>query len=133
MAYVRSGNSGGGGGGLTKTVLWTNPNPSANMGSATLTLSDNVNNYDYIGFKYQGRTAYTPTQIYEVIVPIDTWNKSNTSSSDTKGPFEATLGYNYSGFIYRTVAKASDTSVYVSKRGSYSDSACAPLEIYGLK
>lgn len=131
MAYIRSGN--GGGGGLTKTVLWTNSNPSAGMGEVTLTLSDNASNYDYIGIKYQGRTAYTPTREYDVIIPIATWNNSSTSTTDTAGPFEIAIGYNYSGFQNRTIQRVSDTSLKVSKRGSYSDSASAPIEIYGLK
>ena len=133
MAFVRSGKSAGGGGGLVKTTLWTNSNPSAGMGEVTLTLSDSASNYDYIGIKYQGRVAYTPTREYDVIFPIETWNNSSTSTTDTAGPFNAAIGYNYSGFQYRTVQRVSDTSVKVSKRGTYSDAACAPLEIYGLK
>lgn len=123
----------GGGGGLTKTTLWTNATPSAGMGEVTLTLSESATNFDYIGIKYQGRTTYTPTREYDVIIPIATWNNSSTSTTDTAGPFEIAIGYNYSGFQYRTIQRVSDTSLKVSKRGSYSDSACAPLEVYGLK
>ena len=131
MAYIRSGN--GGGGSLVKTTLWTNSNPSSGMGEVTLTLSESATNFDYIGIKYQGRTSYTPTREYDVIIPIETWNNSSTSTTDTAGPFEIAIGYNYGGFFNRTIQRVSDTSLKVSKRGSYSDSACAPLEIYGLK
>ena len=130
MAYIRSGN--GGGGGMTKTVLWTNP--STTMGATTITLSDNASNYDYLGIHFQGRTNYTPTETYDVLIPIETWNRSSSASADTKGPFEMAIGYKYNGSNLREVYRVSDTEIYFSKRsGSYSDGASMPLEIYGLK
>ena len=128
--YVRSGN--GGGGGLTKTTLWTNT--SSTMGAVTITLSDNASNYDYLGIHFQGRVNYTPTETYDVLIPIETWNRSSSASADAKGPFEMAIGYRYNSSNLREVYRVSDTEIYFSKRsGSYSDSASMPLEIYGLK
>lgn len=42
-------NGGGGGGGLTITKLWENSSPSASFAGQTITLSDDVENYDFIG------------------------------------------------------------------------------------
>lgn len=39
----------GGGGGNAPTVLWTNTAPSTTFGAQTVTLSDDVSNYDFIG------------------------------------------------------------------------------------
>lgn len=44
------------GGGLTKELLWTNPNPTQSFGNTRVTITD-ITNYDYIMFE----TAICPT------------------------------------------------------------------------
>jgi len=126
----------GGGGGLKKTVLWTRPSSQTSFGEETLTLSDDVNNYDYIGFHFAGRN---PTQAghkeYDIIIPIETYNDSYRDNSSFGNSY-IVLGYvNGSSAYYRIVYKLTDTTLKVSKRydGGYTDLACAPIEIYGLK
>ena len=47
MAFIRA-SQGGGDGGLSETLLWGNPNPSASMSSRLITLSDDYTQYDLI-------------------------------------------------------------------------------------
>lgn len=54
MSFFRAGK----GGGATETLLWTNPNPSSDMGSSgsvntVITLSESYDNYDMLRIKFK--------------------------------------------------------------------------------
>lgn len=77
MALYRcsSNNSGGGGGGtLTETTLWTNSSPSSAQTNTTISLSNNINNYDYLRI-YWKRDTSTNEDI-SVMVSVDDFKKT---------------------------------------------------------
>ena len=50
----------GGGGNTpasTETVLWTNNSPTSTFANQTVTLSDNISDYDYLCFEYRSTTG----------------------------------------------------------------------------
>ena len=57
-------------GGLDETVLWTNPSPTSAFAGQTITLSDNVDNYDYLEFEYKPANNLNTT--YKAIFSIAT-------------------------------------------------------------
>ena len=64
------------GGGLTKTILWTNPNPQNEMGGTQLVMSDFITNYKLITIEY-----LLSTTLQKVITTV--YNK-NTDFTETR-------------------------------------------------
>lgn len=122
-----------GGGGLDKTVLWSLPSSQTTFGDETLTLSDDINNYSYIGFHYYGRILGGNKE-YDVLASVESLNDA-INDSVSSGRLYFALSYLYENVQYlRNVWKVSNTQVRITKRnGQYTDLACAPIEIYGLK
>ena len=55
-------------GGMTETVLWTNPNPTASFSAQTVTLSESLRNYTY--FKVVYRSSTTGDIDFYVLFPV---------------------------------------------------------------
>lgn len=91
-------------GNITGTILWTNPNPTSNFGSQTITLSSG--DYDvlewYIGASTSGTYLFTEKSI----------KGSGISSTFIT---EINQGVNqYTGFIQRNIKYATDTTYNVA-------------------
>lgn len=62
----------GSGGGLTKDLLWTNPNPRQAMGNTIITVP-NISNYDYIMFEtyVAPLSATIPDVVYQTLCRVE--------------------------------------------------------------
>lgn len=97
--------TGGGGAKYTETSLWTNPSPSATFANTTVTLSDNLSNYDFVKIKWKSTTSVN--QIGEIILPVDNF-ASQASAPNYYNTFS--LGATTSNY-FRPVIYASDTTM----------------------
>ncbi len=129
----------GSGGGLTPTTLWSNDSPTSNFPTSgttkTVTLSDDIDNYEYI--KIRVRRNVTKADEYSVIYSVEDFKKLNTASADS---FIGAVGH-YNTAASHTVRQfycVSNTSVtfeiaYAVNSTGSSASAEIPIEIIGLK
>ena len=131
MAYIRAGASGGGG--SAETTLWTNSNPDTAFGAnQTITLSDNISNYDYIKIYY--RSSTTSSNYTSVIIPTDAFY-----SKATENPVFSIGGiYLYGGTptpMARYVYYVSDTSINIvnSANQAATGNIGIPINVYGIK
>ena len=126
-----------GGGKMEETTLWTNPDPSINFTAQAVTLSDDINNYDFLKVTY----AFYKTNLNktaEVIYSIDEVKKLAAAAGNFKG---ATAFYNSgsTGTVYsRSFSYTSNTELYFYNmqqiNGTGSDNGNGiPLKISGMK
>ena len=127
---------GGNGEQYTEAVLWTNPSPTADFAAQTITLSDSISKYKYIGIKYcfnKTNTNIIDTAIYKT-------EEVRASIIDNSTDHNIIiLGLeNIKNYIYvRAVGYVSDTSIkfsigYRTNTTGTTGNACIPLEILGI-
>ena len=137
----KKGSGGGSGGGFSETLLWTNPDPTANQGvGSELTLSDSVLNYDYIKIKF-GVTGSSSEKPYvkSVLFPSDeiTIFPSSTAALFMVGAKDLFTGKIYARHIY--YKSSSSTSILacsnamVCQESGIDNKKAVILEISGLK
>ena len=128
---------GGGGAKQTETVLWTNSAPTSNFAAQTVTLSDDINNYDYIAVTYYCSPSLT--QGARAIRSVADFKKG---VYNTKNVPEMCLSYmdgsSTPNPMFRPVLYASDTTVRfydcVTKGSStVYNGYLQPLSIIGIK
>ena len=132
--------------GFTETTLWSNSSGTSNFDAQSVTLSDNMSNYDYIGFKY--RTSTSINTISTMLVSYEDVYKSRISnlSSASDGTNTIYLGVHYgtnadTNTYAREVYYTGVKTLYFRKtiRGIATGSAgtdisrCIPLQIIGYK
>lgn len=119
----------------TETVLWTNSSPTVNFAGQTITLSDNLSNYDYIGVKIAYSTGYqTDEYCNTAIMSISDFVKS--SGSGRRPSMGLITAYN-SGYA-RSCQYVSDTSVtigncYQMATSTGTNQQTIPLQVIGIK
>ena len=123
---------GGGGAKQTETVLWTNPSPDSNFAGQTITLSESIDNFDYI--KVTAKKAYNNSTFYTAFI-VTPENFKKTLSS--LGSDRVEISFTIAGDYTRRVLYVDNTSVNFSlayKLGASgtSQSYAIPLEILGL-
>lgn len=128
------GAGGGSSGGYGKpTTLWTNPNPTAAFARQTVTVSQSMSGFKYIGIRFRAITSKT-------VEHEDVWQAEKfleakmTSNNDFIPSFAVSNGA--SGYYYRFVMSATNTTVEFSNgiSGTTSSSSVAiPVEIIGYK
>ena len=130
MAFVPM--TAGGGGSMTETTLWTNSSPSASFAAQTITLSDNISNYDYIRIKYRYNNT-TPTDSYAMTDVTSLQSMTGTGTMTLALGLQHTNGINYA----RNCLYVSDTELKFTLAwyGNNSTSALVsiPGEIIGVK
>ena len=140
MALFRCGTSGGGGS-LTPTTLWENSNTSLAFPrtgvSNEVSLSDNINNYTYIKFKFNRSTSDSVNNC-EVIYTVDEFKKFTTAASKFSGAVAFISTSGTSPVFARRMYYVSDTTINITNmaqiNGTVSDqNAGIPVAIYGLK
>lgn len=123
---------GGGGGGLSITKLWENPSPSSSMADQDITLSDAVENYDYIGIVYvQANGSTNRTRIMPMIfLPV---------VAGLTARLQVNAQYNYQRTINNIagnkmhVGEASYFGTYGNTGTTTNNQYCIPRFIYGFK
>lgn len=128
---------GGSGEQYTETVLWTNPSPSSNFAAQTITLSDSLSNYKYIGirFKIHNTHASTPNATGIMLVSEFVQNRKNTGT-DRRNILVASQNTN-NATMARNAWYVSDTSIefsvaYQISSTNTNTSYVIPLEILGI-
>lgn len=128
---------GGGGGKYTETVLWTNPNPSSYFTGQQITLSDDVDNYDYIGITWAYSMSYTSSEYCEVaIYPVSDLKKAVTSSSVRKAIPAIASGMSnvyHRVFYYISNTKLQFIDCYQSGTSTATNAQTIPIQVVGIK
>lgn len=127
---------GGGGGKLDETVLWTNPNLTSDFASQTVTLSDNVDNYDFIKFVFNLSTTaathrcsiYSVEELKTFVNPTNDWSRASSPMRSNSNNASFVRGIIYQSSNSLTIGNASG---YQSS--STSNSALIPYQIIGMK
>ena len=139
MAYIRC-ESGSKTPSMVETTLWTNASPTADFAEQDITLSDDINNYDYIEFVWCANKTHNSVQC-KMLVPLADWlitsaatsaaNKTNvilggnTTSADG-ARCGRTAGYvNATKLHFRTAHNISGSG--------YTNSCAIPLYVKGVK
>ena len=117
---------GGGGGKYTETSLWTNSAPTSSFAQQEVTLSDNIDNYDFIKVNFRNSTSDS-TEIGTLI------SASDVAKSSVYLAFEVIVS---SAAYVRRIQKTSSNSVSIT--GCYRlngtlNTACIPTSIAGCK
>ena len=95
---------------LPETTLYTNPSPTSTMKSVTLTLNDDIDNYDLLKFNY--KTLYNGSITSSVYMSVADFKETGVSKTQlTLGMGQGNLGY-LAGVRY--IIYETDTSVKVS-------------------
>lgn len=120
------------GGQMSETVLWTNPDPSSSSGfaSQTVTLSDNIDNYDFICVEYARGYRYldTKSKVYYKVSDYKTF----AGGSVPKGIFR--ISSYYRTFIYGSNIQVVFHDCYATSGTETAfNTYCTPLNIYGCK
>ena len=133
---IRVGGSGGGSG-MTKKLLWTNPNQNAEFGAQTVTLSDSYDSYDYILIEY--KLDINKPEIAETIQSNLGINTASSSMFMNLGSTTIVVNGSSSTRAVRRVANDSTKkniyfyNVYpLGSSGSWTH-LCVPLKVYGIK
>ena len=66
MALFRCGANAG----MSETVLWTNPAPTTNMTSTTITLSQSISNFDFVKLYWRVSTSNN-TETYNLYTHLE--------------------------------------------------------------
>lgn len=115
-----------------ETVLWTNANPTSSYVATDITLSDDVDNYDYIKFVCRYSTSSNVT-LSELCTLADFKSTLNTASNNMRF---AVASIATSSFAARCLSYISDTSARISAAFTASgtdNSRIIPLSVVGCK
>lgn len=118
-------------GGSTETVLWTNNSPSSNFAAQTVTLSQSIDNFDYIKITYRGGTS-NANEVHAIYPVSDIRKMSNSNLI-----WGAMAGVNSSDKYGRYISYVSDTQISFSTSGNMAGSgttnvATIPTQISGI-
>lgn len=118
---------------MSETTLWTNPNPTSSFASQPITLSQDVNNFDYIKISYRGGISNDNSM--SIIVSIADYNKADSASTNKVGI--AIAGTNSGDLRTRVMFTNGNTSIYPgdarTPTGSIDNNKAIPIKISGLK
>lgn len=122
---------GGGGGKYTETSLWTNSAPTSNFASQSVSLSESMDNFKYIGIKYKRTT--TSTDSITVIILVSEFKLATDGSTN----YHIGLGGNNTNTYTRRCVYQSNTTIGFANAGRIGtsgtdNSLIIPTEILGL-
>lgn len=131
LAFIRK--KGGGLAKVTEKVLWTNPSPSASFAQQAVTLSDSIDNYDYIAIKSKPTTGNTDPFIATYLK--EDVRKSVTGSTTNHNVMS--IACNVGAAYVRRVFYTSDTQItfdhsYQINAASTGNAYNIPLQVLGL-
>lgn len=136
-------NSGGGGGGLVRTTLWTNSSPTSDYPSSTstvtvdATLSDDMDNYQYLEFIFRKSTSNSDT--FSMIIPVSEFKLTEGGTGIGKYKYVASVTTTYVSNM-RNFYYGGDTTVkferFITYRSNSSNvvtnSYAVPIYIKGI-
>lgn len=121
MAYFMSRKaSSGGGGGLSYTTLWTNPDPTAEFGRSggvSVSLSDDIDNYQFLEFTFQKTTSNTDK--YSILIPVSEFKLSSSGAGAGKVKYAANVATATYWTFFRAFWYNSDTEVLIDQCAFY--------------
>ena len=121
-------NSGGGGGIVqyTETTLWTNASPTANFSATSITLSDDVENYDFIKIIWCRGKGYT-SSLNSCLVQIP-WTNGDNTHLNMQGRNSSSAS-----FTTRNINALSGNTITLGAAGGQADNgSCIPLQVIGI-
>lgn len=125
---------GGGGAEQVETVLWTNPSPSSTFAAQTVTLSESIDNFDYIAISYCQSTSYPiPSKI---IYSVSDFKKSiQTATNDPiVGLCVSDTSNSYGRKAYYVNSTTIGFTLGYRWNSAYStNNAANPISIIGIK
>lgn len=130
---------GGGGGKYTETSLWTNSAPTSTFAGQSVTLSDSISNYKYVGIKFAYATNYsTGDCISTIILSVEDFKKGGYNTGVRRNNFSMSLSNVANTAYSRMVLYNDDNSVrfgtcYQVGTNTNANGNAIPLEILGLK
>ena len=131
---------GGGGATYTETVLWTNPSSSSDFAAQTVTLSDDINNYDYLKVSYKNLTTSAGVNDpYSVLISVSDFKTSLSGNSTrhnafTFGGIYAPSNTNWTRFMFYDTDTTARFGACTQIGGTQSSNTNAiPLQIVGIK
>lgn len=121
--YIRSrGASGGGsGGGITMSLIWTNPNPTATFAAQTVSLD--LSGYDAIGIIPLFSTSVQYPAFMQIYINTPSTVVLNTYASDSNRQGGRTVTISSNGLQFSAG----------NYNGSASNGNIIPYKIYGIK
>lgn len=131
----------GGGGKYREYILWQNPSPTSSFSSQTITLSDDMNNYDFIGITFNLDTTTTdrPLTFYYPIPAFLSW-KGNNAAGEYSRAYMGNINRAQTTSYHRGVRCASSTQITFANgwhegSGSVTSSSndCIPIQVVGIK
>ena len=125
---------GGGTKELTETTLWTNSSPTSNFAYQTVSLSDSMDNYDFLAFYWRISTSNASET--HLIIPVSEFKKEDNTLTLT---FKSLIGVQYNAATYaRLLAYISETqsvlgTAYQLGGSATNNSLIIPTKIIGMK
>ena len=129
MALFRCGASSS----FNRTQLWAQAVTSSGVAAGNVTLSDDMDNYDYLEFKYVISSAAS-SEAVSLLISVEDFKKTGTENPDFQFGLNGCTSVPYSRACYYV----SDTSLYFDEAKSiYSQTnrtadMCVPFEINGV-
>lgn len=121
---------------LKATTLWTNNSPTSSFSSQAVTLSQDVDNFAYIGIRYKASTS-SSAETNEYFVSTADYKKSQSGNSHVRLVIAAT---NSNGNVYlRATYYVGDTSLNIgdayrmNNNAGASNTLIIPTSIVGYK
>lgn len=124
---------------MNETILWSNSNPTTNFSAQSITLSDDIDNYDFIGVRYYYNITYnTGDCVSEFLARVSDVKKwtYNTNTRHNAGSFA--IQDNGNTVYERTIMYESDTQLRFGSAiqvpgSTQSNGTCLPINIIGYK
>ena len=117
-----------------ETTLWENSSPTSSMTTQTITLSDDITNYDYLKVEYRQTTSTDTRSIL-----VFTVNDFITNGIYTAVGPKFTLGIRGSSVNHaRPICYSTNTAIYIMNcyaigATNSASGSCIPLKIVGIK
>lgn len=125
------------GGSLSRTVLWTNPNPTTAFNAQTVTLSDSISNYDYIEVSFY--RADTVQTVSRTIIPTADFINMTVANRNMMGAIGYFASAGTTQYFARTFSYGTDRTVIfrnaaqVGGNTTTYQTGAIPIEVAGLK
>lgn len=139
MALIEMDFAGSGSEHYEETLLWTNPSPTSDFADQTITLANDITNYDFLKLLwiYNKSTITSGSNLYSELIPVSKLISSGVYDTQnvSRYLFGARVGQTHKG---RAIVYATSTSVRITANWNLNSSgtdnaSCIPYQIIGVK